>query len=125
MDFARIILRAALFAAAVLATAPARADGPACMSPAEARAAVLQGRALRFSAVKRSVESTIAGEILRARLCEIDGHLSYSLTVLKRDGQVVSVLVDAVSGTRGPAETGVRAPRIERRPVPAPKKEED
>jgi hypothetical protein len=55
--------------------------------------------------VKRSVERAHAAEVLRAQLCEADGRLAYVLTLLRRDGQVVAVSVDALSGGSRPAAT--------------------
>ena len=38
-------------------------------------------------------------EVVRASLCEHDGHLVYMLTVLGRDGKVTRATVDAANGT--------------------------
>ena len=69
-----------------------------CLNTQDARAAIAQGRALALSHIKRAPEANIDGELLRARLCEHDGRLIYFLTILKTDGKVRYMTVDAASG---------------------------
>jgi len=47
------------------------------------------------------------GEVIRARLCESDGHLVYLLTVLATDGKVAQASIDAANGALlGPRAQG-------------------
>lgn len=91
-----------------------------CLTPREARSAVAEGRALAFAPVKRSAESSSGGEVLRARLCEIEGRLAYVLTLLRHGGQVITMIVDAGNGATGSTRPGPRPSRPERRGDGAP-----
>jgi hypothetical protein len=108
-----------LFASLTAAATPARAE-PGCLSSAESHAAVASGLAEPFAAVRRHVEVSEGGEIIRARLCEIEGRLAYALTVLRRNGQVVGMTVDAQDPTRGAGGPHPRPFRNERREIAAP-----
>jgi uncharacterized membrane protein YkoI len=83
-------------AAQVQAPAP---DHASCLSHAEQRAAIADGRAIPLAAAKRILRQRIPGELLRARLCSGSGRLIYVLTVLTHDGKVRHVTVDATNGT--------------------------
>jgi uncharacterized membrane protein YkoI len=70
-----------------------------CLTRAEQRAAIAAGQAIPLAAVRRILRQHMAGELVRARLCQESGHLIYMLTVLSRDGRVRRVTVDATNGT--------------------------
>lgn len=75
-----------------------------CLNDREVRSAVAQGRALTLAKIKRELEVTIEGEILRVRLCERADRLVYMLTILHHDGKVRAMMVDAQTGA---AETTI------------------
>lgn len=76
----------------------AAAQGGRCLNPEErrakiaARAVIPLAKAIRAAKVARR-------EVVRAGLCEQEGRLVYVLTVLRRDGKVTRVRVDAGNGT--------------------------
>jgi hypothetical protein len=82
----------------VLLQSPAAAQDH-CLSRAEQRAAITAGKAITLAEVRRLLRQHMAGELVRARLCQESGRLIYQLTVLSRDGRVRRVTVDAGNGT--------------------------
>lgn len=69
-----------------------------CLTQDEIREEVAQRRVVTQVTALRTARSQIGGEAVRARLCRADGGLVYVITALKRDGKVIRVLVDALSG---------------------------
>ncbi len=95
-----MILARFLFAGCLLvaASAPAfAAERSRCLAPEERRAKIAAhtviplAKAIRAAKVPRR-------EVVRAALCDQNGHLVYVLTVLGRDGKVTRVMVDAGNG---------------------------
>jgi uncharacterized membrane protein YkoI len=78
------------------------ADTPSlesCLTKAEQRAAVAANQAMPLTqAIKVMREHRKYSEVVRARLCRIDGKLAYVLTLLGRSGKVVNATIDAVTG---------------------------
>lgn len=70
----------------------------ACLSQSETRE-IVAARKLSppFSAL-RTAAAHGRGETIGVRLCRFNEELMYEVTVLRRDGRVVKVVVDAVSG---------------------------
>jgi len=88
-----------LVSAAPPAVAQARpAEAPACLREAEIREEVAAKRVVRQVVALRAAAAAIGGEAVRARLCRQESGLVYVITVLRRDGKVVRVSVDAASG---------------------------
>ncbi|HZP70621.1 MAG TPA: PepSY domain-containing protein [Pseudolabrys sp.] len=88
---------------ASLPTLSARAaDAPhrsACLTKAEQRAAVAANRAISLAqAIKLLREHRQYSEVVRARLCRHEQKLVYVLTLLGRNGKVVTATIDAVNG---------------------------
>jgi uncharacterized membrane protein YkoI len=95
---------------AALAAAPA---GPAyaqaadeesaeadCLSSGDAQEAVTtQGIVAPARAIGLALGAVPKGDVLRAALCRDPDSLVYRLVVLRRDGRLVRVTVDAPSGT--------------------------
>jgi uncharacterized membrane protein YkoI len=77
------------------ATAPAAAADH-CFSRNEQKAKAAAHAVVPLSRAMRQVKQH--GEVINARLCEIDGRLVYQLTVLGHDGKVAQQRVDAVDG---------------------------
>ncbi|MDP2357156.1 MAG: hypothetical protein Q8M31_13995 [Beijerinckiaceae bacterium] len=78
----------------------------ACMTPAEARAAIARHKLANPLPALRSAARRAQAEPLRSRLCRMDDRLVYEMTMLRRDGKVVRVFVDAQD-----ARTPLSAPR--------------
>lgn len=88
-----------LVLAAPAAVAQARpAESSTCLREAEIREEVAAKRVVRQVVALRAARAAIGGEAVRARLCRHDGGLVYVITVLRRDGKVVRVSVDAATG---------------------------
>jgi uncharacterized membrane protein YkoI len=100
MPVPRFLLVVALLGQLV---APAlSADAPSlesCLTKAEQRGAVAASQAMPLTqAIKVLREHRKYSEVVRARLCRIDGKLAYVLTLLGRSGKVVNATIDAVTG---------------------------
>jgi hypothetical protein len=93
-----IIILAAVLALAPYASYAALADGVHCLGKEQRAAAIASGKAVRLPIVLRAVRGRVAGEVVKARLCESPKGLVYMLTLLARDGKVTRVSVDAASG---------------------------
>ncbi len=86
-----------------LFAAPAFAADPppdrACLNKVEQRAAVANHRAIGLAdAIKILRERGKRSDMVRAQLCQRDGHLVYVLTMLARNGKVTNAIVDATNG---------------------------
>jgi uncharacterized membrane protein YkoI len=81
-------------------------DISVCMTPAEARTAIARHKLANPLPALRSASRRAQAEPLRSRLCRIDERFVYEMTMLRRDGKVVRVFVDAQD-----ARTPVQAPR--------------
>jgi len=93
MQFNRraLVLVAAAALATFVAGEPAAAQ---CLSPAEQRAAVRSGAAVRPGVIRRAVP----GELLNLQLCRQGGRLVYRATVIRPNGAVRTMTIDAGSG---------------------------
>ncbi|MBN9020921.1 MAG: hypothetical protein J0H08_02240 [Rhizobiales bacterium] len=82
---------------AVLVPAPALAQG--CLSAKETRSAVQNGQAESLSKMVKRIQKATGGEILPTpELCNDGGRLVYRVKVLRPDGSVETLAVDAASG---------------------------
>src|SRR5262245_41276346 len=71
-----------------------------CLSSRDARSAVQSGQAVPLSKALKQIKSATGGEILPTpRLCNASGQLVYIVKVLKPDGEVMTLTVDAASGS--------------------------
>jgi uncharacterized membrane protein YkoI len=68
-----------------------------CLTKEEQREAVASGRAVSLGAAMRAAHAR-KGEVVKARLCHGPHGLVYLLTLLRRDGKVTRVTVDAGTG---------------------------
>jgi uncharacterized membrane protein YkoI len=94
---ARKLLLAGVFALATIAPTFG-ADAGYCLNRVEVRAAVVSAKAVKLTVAVRAAKARLGGEVLRVKLCEGANGLVYLLTVLRRDGKVVHVTVDAATG---------------------------
>jgi uncharacterized membrane protein YkoI len=97
-----MFVAAALFAVALSTPAlpVVRTDSlpNACLSADEMHDAVNASDAVQPTVAHRRAREAEAGDILRMRLCREDGVLHYHVTILKRDGRVARVTIEASSG---------------------------
>ena len=99
MPISRFI--ALLAAASLFAGSPVQAAQPAkrlCLSPAETLEAVGAGSLVEPRRTLREAAENARAEALGARLCRWDDDLVYEITLLRQDGRVLFVYVDASSG---------------------------
>jgi hypothetical protein len=61
----------------------------------------------------RAVAQELNGEALGAKLCRLEELLVYEISVLRRDGHIVRVLLDAFTGRPPPPPAPAPAPRKE------------
>ena len=99
-------MRSLLVGLALLGALNARAEiailAHPCLSPREMQEVVSSERvvapALAIAAAKRAVPNA---EMLRANMCRDRDALIYVISVLRKDGRVVHVVIDARSGKIG------------------------
>lgn len=70
----------------------------ACLPPTEARSVIARNKLANPLPALRSIAQRSRAEPLRSRLCRMDERFVYEMTMLRRDGKVVRVLVDALDG---------------------------
>ncbi|MFM8702028.1 MAG: PepSY domain-containing protein [Hyphomicrobiales bacterium] len=70
----------------------------ACFSEKELREAVAAKSVVPQIQAVRAAKSAASGDVVRARLCTFEAGAAYLITTLTRDGKVVQVRVDAVTG---------------------------
>lgn len=100
--FRTLALAAALALAlpGALALAPGSALAQGCLSSKEARSAVQTGQAVSLSKMVKRIQQATGGEILPTpQLCSMGGRLVYMVKVLRPDGSVETLTVDAASGS--------------------------
>ncbi|MFN3888965.1 MAG: PepSY domain-containing protein [Beijerinckiaceae bacterium] len=80
--------------------------GVACLPSSEARLAIARNKLANPLPALRTLARRAQAEPLRSRLCRLDERFVYEMTLLRRDGKVARVFVDAQDG-----RTPVAAPR--------------
>lgn len=99
MFFPRIIaLTAIALSVASGAVEAAQPGKRLCLSPAETLEAVASGPLAEPRRTLREAAESARAEALGARLCRWDDDLVYEITLLRQDGRVLFVYVDASSG---------------------------
>jgi len=101
--FARRAFAVAVLAATVAVVCSARAEDPPpahlqCFTMAQARGKI---QAHKLADPFRSMRETalrLQGEPLGAKLCQLGDGLIYEISLLRRDGHIVKIHVDAYSG---------------------------
>lgn len=96
-----IVLPLALLAATL--TSPAAAQGDArrtCFSAADTRDSVAAHHLREPMTLLREAAAQNRAEPLGARLCRWNEQFVYEMSLLRRDGRVLRVFVDAASGAR-------------------------
>ncbi len=72
--------------------------GLTCLPPSEARTVITRNKLANPLPALRSIAQRGRAEPLRSRLCRMDDRFVYEMTMLRRDGKVVRVFVDAQDG---------------------------
>lgn len=93
-------LTASLALAALLSAAGATqaAGARKCYSPAETLDAIAANRLVKPGEALSAAAASTKAEALNARLCQWDGRFIYEITLLRSDGKVLRVTVDAATG---------------------------
>jgi len=82
----------------VSAEAPPARPAFSCVAAAEARAAIVRHKLADPSPALRAMARRAQAEPLRSRLCRMEEQFVYEMALLRRDGKVVRVYVDAQDG---------------------------
>ena len=98
MRFARTVTLGIALGAAMPSLAAAAADRKICLSQEERRAVIAAHKAVPLARAMHVVKARIAGDVVKARLCQQERGLVYVLTVLAQDGKVTQARVDATDG---------------------------
>jgi hypothetical protein len=80
------------------AEAPPARPAFSCVAAAEARAAIVRHKLADPSPALRAMARRTQAEPLRSRLCRMEEQFVYEMALLRRDGKVVRVYVDAQDG---------------------------
>jgi uncharacterized membrane protein YkoI len=95
-----VLILALTLAATSLPGSADMALAQGCLSSREARSAVQSGQAAPLSKMLKQIKAATGGEILPTpQLCNSGGQLVYIVKVLKPDGQVEKLTVNAASGS--------------------------
>jgi hypothetical protein len=73
------------------------AESHHCLSGAEQRAAIANGKTVPLATVIHSLHRA-PKDVIKAQLCQEPDRLIYMLTLLGRDGKVKRAIVDAING---------------------------
>lgn len=94
----RFLAIAALVVVSASATAPlAAAELSNCLNKQQQAAVLASGKVVTLSHAIAAARAR-KGDVVRASLCQRSGGLVYVLTLLRRDGKVMRMTVDAQSG---------------------------
>jgi hypothetical protein len=101
--FARRAFAVAVLAATAAAACSARAEEPPsahkqCFTMAQARGKIEAHKLADPFRSMREAALRLQGEALGARLCQLGEGLIYEISLLRRDGHIVKIHVDAFSG---------------------------
>lgn len=85
------------------AAGPARAQTPmaakgVCFATSETREEIKAHRLLEPFVALKSAAATVKAEALSAKLCRLGDEFVYEIALLHRDGRLVHVVMNAVSG---------------------------
>ncbi len=93
----------ALAATICAAAGPARAQTPmaakgVCFATSETREEIKAHHLLEPFVALKSAAATVKAEALSAKLCRLGDEFAYEITLLHRDGRLVHVVMNAVTG---------------------------
>jgi uncharacterized membrane protein YkoI len=99
MALLRLLIAAGLSLAVPAPAMTAPPANPTCLSKEGQREVFNAGKAIGLAMAIRAAKRRIAGEVVKAQLCEEPGGaLVYVLTVLARSGKVTRMVIDAANG---------------------------
>jgi uncharacterized membrane protein YkoI len=87
-------MRWSILVLALLATSPALG---ACLSDRQARAVIGEIGGITLRDVMQ-IATSEGGELVSARLCDINGRYVYRVAVIDPDGRVTRLVIDATNG---------------------------
>ncbi len=102
----------------VAAAGPARAQTPAaakpvCFATSETREEIKAHHLLEPFVALKSAAATVKAEALSAKLCRLGDEFVYEIALLHRDGRLVHVVMNAVTGKlANPRATHETPPRM-------------
>jgi hypothetical protein len=91
----------AIVAIALVSSAAAGAEPPrerVCFSAAETREKIVMHKLTEPFRVMKSAAARLQGEAIAAKLCRWNQKLVYEISLLRRDGHVIHVFLDAANG---------------------------
>ncbi len=97
MTFANFLSAVVVIIAAAFLAGPAAAKQE-CLSAKDSREMVLSGHLLEPLQVMKNLTSLSRSEPVSIKLCRWDSVYIYDVTLLHRDGKLLRVFVDAISG---------------------------
>ena len=93
---------AVAFACALISSLPAfakeSAEGLECFTNAQTRRQIVDHRLVEPFLAMQSARGVGQGDAISARLCETGDNFVYEIVLLRRDGHIVRVHVDAANG---------------------------
>ena len=98
-----ILATVAMTASLAVPTAAQAANARACLSPVETRESVAANQLREPLTLLREAARETRAEPLNSRLCRWNEQYVYEMSLLRRDGRVLRVFVDAASGAKLPA----------------------
>ena len=90
---------AVFLACAPALCAEAAKPSPLCLNPADTREALGRNKFTDPASALRSAAAVAHAEPLRSRLCHWNESYVYEITLLRRDGKVMRVLIKAEDGS--------------------------
>ena len=113
-----ILIVTAILAAGAAAAKERRAPSPAwaCMNDSQTRAAVAEHKLIEPLRAVRNAELATRADPLHSRLCQAHQLFVYELTLLRPDGKVIRLFMNAANGTylKKRRRRGPPARRLER-----------
>lgn len=71
---------------------------PQCFSTAQTREQIILHKLAEPFASMQTAARSAQGDPIGARLCRIDDNFIYEISLLRRDGHLVKILIDATTG---------------------------
>ena len=85
---------------ALAAASPAAVEGRICYSNAQTRAQIAAHKLVEPFKLMKEAAALVKAEPIRGRLCRWNDSLVYEISLLRRDGQVLRVFMNAATGQR-------------------------
>jgi len=82
------------------AASPSAAEGRSCFSAEQTRSQIAAHKLVEPFKLMKEAGSETKGEPIGVKLCRWNENLVYEISVLRRDGRVLHVFMDAATGQR-------------------------